>query len=218
MKDTNTYVKTYFRINTPSYNFSNGYDSQESKNNFYEDVRGIFTKLGFEIKEPKNFSGSCQEGYRGIEKLYFHPQEISGYINKESITEIKKALSEALTFKLRFTDTYDEVLNYTEEEFLQELNNRKEKIEQDILGRFKTKRRNLYLPERAKDHVKSGLKYFVSSVVGCAPLERVEMQFISDLFSNLINEGKLIQAETKQGVFYRTITDKDIKENRKKSA
>ena len=76
--------------------------------------------------------------------------------------------------------------------------------------------KNLYLSEEAKYHVKSGLKYFVSSVVGGAPLERVEMQFISDLFNNLVSEGKLIPANTRQGISYRTTTDKDIKESKKR--
>jgi len=87
-----------------------------------------------------------------------------------------------------------------------------------ILERFKTKRRNLYISEEEKYNIKSGISYFKSSVVGGSPLERAEREFKEDLFNNLLAEGKLIQAETKLGISYRAITDKDIKEKKKQTA
>jgi len=217
MQDENIYVKTYFRVDTPSYDFPNGYDEANSKSNFNEEVKELFSKIGFEIDEPK-FSGSCQRGYRNVESLYFHPQHFSGYVNKTSISEIENVIRQAESFKLRFTDTYEEVLNYTKEEFLQELNNRRNIMIKSILERFKTKRRNLYISEEEKYNIKSGISYFKSSVVGGSPLERAEREFKEDLFNNLLAEGKLIQAETKLGISYRAITDKDIKEKKKQTA
>jgi hypothetical protein len=202
MKDNNIYVNTYFRIRCNKDNFDNGMTEEDVKNYFTE-VTQILTKLGYKFEDiNKLMSGHCPTGYKDFGDLYCHPNMISGYVNKDCINDIEAALKEAKTFKYEYTDLYKEIRNYTNEEFLNELNNCKEKIENNILQIFKTKRRNLFVHESAIYNIKSGLNYDDNWKLG---LKQLETNYIMDVFSRLIDNGKLQFSKIKSGNGYRSV-------------
>lgn len=200
MKDNNVYVKTYFRIEA-GYVWSQGMD-KETDNKFKEEVAEILSGIGFEAKPCR--IGGCIEGHRGVENLYCHPMNLSGYIRKDAIEDIRAVISNAKTFTLRHIDTYQEVMNYTQEELLEELQNRRADIENAILQKFKTKRKNLFVPENAIGHIKSGIPFFKTSIVG-GGLERIEIDFIGQVFEEMTEQGRLQKAKTKSGYGYRSV-------------
>lgn len=196
------YVKTYFRIDTPSYDFGNGWND-EGKNNFNKEVTEILSSLGFEIKEPK-FSGSCYSAVRGLENLYCHPQNISGEIKEESISEIEKALAQTKYFKLRHIDTYDNVYDYTKDEALELLKkDHKQETIETILKVCTTTRKNK----------------FVSVVFRSSPIKTMEEkqgnaaynEFVKVLITELINKGLLLKMNS-ESEYYRALNKTEMKQ------
>ena len=200
MKDNNMYVKTYFRIEA-GYVWNQGMD-KEAGNKFKEEITKILSGIGFNAKPCR--IGGCIEGFRGAENIYCHPMNLSGYVRKDAMEEIKIAISGAKTFRLRYIDTYEEALNYTPDELLKELQNRRPDIEKAILERFKTKRKNLFVPENAISHIKSGIPFFKTAIVG-GGLERIEIDFICQVLEEMTKQGRLQKAQTKSGYGYRSV-------------
>jgi len=200
MKDKAEYIKTYFRIDA-GYKWGEGMNEKDNKS-FDNEIRNIFTALGFTIKEPE-ISNASIEVFRGAENLYCHPMNLSGEIKKESIKDIEKALKQAKTFSLRNIDTYDISLNYTPEELILELSNRVNETEEDILALFKTKRSNLYRSSSCLWDYKTKVNYFKDNL----GLKNVERDFILNTFNNLIKQGKIQEgSNSRGGKIYRTIT------------
>lgn len=198
MKDNNTYIKVYFRIKA-GYKWGEGM-TEESSNIFHEELDNILKSVGFKIV-PAKYSSACEEAVRGIESLYCHPMNVSGYVVKESIPEIESALKTAKTFECYHVDTYEEIRNYTAEEFENELYNNQVELENKFLKVFKTKRKNLFVPENALYNVKSNIAYNNDR----NDLRRIESEFLQRLFNQLVEQGKLLQAKIKTGIGYRSI-------------
>lgn len=207
MKDKNVYINTYFRVNS-GYIWGIGL-STEAIEEFNAEVIELLESIGFIIIEPKS-SNSCYRGIRGAESLYCHPQSLSGYVKRESIRQIEDVLNRAKSFQLTFIDTYDEAMNFTKEEFQQELENKRLEIEQMILETFITKRKNLFKSKAGLDYIKSGIKYFSS-----CKLEEMERAFIEQVFQSLVKQGKIQGAQTKMGECYRTVKKASEKKKQK---
>lgn len=112
-------------------------------------------------------------------------------------------LKRAETFKFRYTDTYEEVLNYTLEELKTELEKCKHSIVEQILELFKTKRSNLYKSISPLWDFKTNFKFFRNEL----PLKNLERDFINYVFLDLIQDRRIIESEnTKIGKIYRTAT------------
>jgi hypothetical protein len=198
MKDTSVYVKSYFRIEA-GYKWGKGIDDNILKA-FDDELRKIFKPLGFKIKEPEQRNYSL-EVWRGAENLYCHPMDLVGFVKKESVKEIEKAIKDAKTFSFRCVDTYDEALNYTTEEFILELADNKEKVIQGILAIFKTKRSNLYKSISQLWDYRTDIKFFRDDL----NLKGIERNFINAMFEDLRLQGKIEESQSaKVGKIYRT--------------
>lgn len=196
--DPNEYIKTYFRIDS-GYQWGSGM-SQESHKAFVYENRLIFEDLGFKIL-PGNRNAS-DIAYRGHEYLYLHPMNFSGYILKDSISEITEAISKATRYTLRQVDTYETIRFYNPEEFEDELLDREPEIRMCILNSFKTKRKDLYVPEYIISNIKSGISYDSAN----ADLKNIESDFIHDVFLEMIASGDLEEKIDESGcTYYRSV-------------
>lgn len=203
MKDKNLYVKSYFWVES-GYVWGKGMDKEKVKK-FEAEVKTLLSSIGFDRWE-KSMEHTSIEGFRGAESLYCHPQDLVGYIIKDRIKEIEKVIKQGKTFDFRYTRTYEEAYNYTEEELKQELESKRPEVEQKILEAFKTKRRNLYKSSKPLWDLKTDIKYFKNK----SSLKDIERHFILTLFDNLVKEGKIIESNNdKVGKIYRTATKKD---------
>jgi predicted nucleic acid-binding Zn-ribbon protein len=203
VKDNNTYVKTYFRIES-GYVWGVGHDPERNRQ-FRQEVKQILSTLGFvfDEAEEQRFHG-CPECFRGFENLYCHPQSLSGYVSTESIPAIEEALRSAKSFHVYCIDTYEEIKNYTEEEFQQALEEKRDEITARLLQACTTKRSNLYV-------VGSFLLDFGSGVKTHDrfrnPLKGIEAEYINSLFQFLVDSGKIATCQTRSGMGYRTVKD-----------
>ena len=193
MEDVRIYADTYFRNERTVTN----------SEDFFREVAGILAGCGFEIEKSK-VSRGCPTAKRGAESLYCHPHHLSGYVLAETVEEVRAALEGAKNFTLGRVDQNHKALNYTEEEYAQELAAMKESLAEKILQRFTTKRRNLYLYRYELDKVDSGLPHFRTGVIGATGLEQMERRVIEDLFASMVEDGRIVAAAKGNATIYRT--------------
>ena len=109
----NEYVKVYFRIDVPSYNYMSGFASQEDREAFYSEANSILESFG--IMEDCGYKVERIEDKCAY--LYIHPQNISGVIKKNDVKKVAEAISEMKTTFIRWVDLYETVFNMTDEEY-----------------------------------------------------------------------------------------------------
>lgn len=196
----NAFAKVYFRINCPSYDFSNGFSDEKSKSAFYSEIVGILEKYAIPEAVGLNY-------VKGMECLYIHPQEISGVVQKNKIKMIAEDLSKCRTCSIRWVDIYDDVFDMTDQDFRAILSGRTEEIENDILEAFQTKRKNLYVvydPLGCSPIAKVSKKYSIYRKSNDSGIDWVCINFLNEVLQSLVQSGKIAQAETKHGTGYRT--------------
>lgn len=203
------YKKVYFRINTPMYynsKYGVGWGSPEEGQLFDVTIKNIFIKDGWRIKENE-ISDGCTTVINCKQELYLHPQSISGVVLIESIPHIEDLLSNNDIFELERTDIYEDVFDITDDEYINLLKSKKEYIKQDILEACKTKRSNLYITDSWGVISNVTNKYRIkrlSNYIGVVSSDNIDIQYISELFESLVNKNKIITADTKHGIGYRT--------------
>ena len=142
--DSNIYLETYFRVEA-GYVWNKGY-SDEQGQRFRDEVVGILSPLGFgNWKRLQDRHGGCPECWRGAERLYCHPMNISGELIDKHIAVVEEALRKASSFQVKAVDTYKQFLNYTAEELLRELNACREGISKAMFDSYRTKNRYRYI-------------------------------------------------------------------------
>lgn len=200
MEDKSIYVKTYFRIES-GYIWGEGHPEHLS-NAFIGEIKQILSQLGFEYKEPEN-GHYCYEGFRGGENLYCHPQNLSGWLKEEGISEVESVIKNAKSFRWRYTDTYDRCFNYTSDELLRELIEKDAIIEDLILQAYKTPRSNLM------KCYNFDLKTPINFIRDRLELKLLEEQYIKGKFLSLVEEGKIKTGKNKWGdTVYRSVETK----------
>lgn len=194
-----TFKKVYFRINA-GYVWGKGVD-KNIMDRFNEELKDIFIPLGFSVK--KSGSGSAMEFVNGYERLYCHPMDLSGELLVESIEVVEKALQNRKTFKLTNIDIHGTFYLYSNKELVDILEEKREKVEKDLLSFFKTKRKNQFKPFYAyHDFIDNFLK-----VVSCIDKGQRDYVsgFIQGVFLSLIKNNKIIENNNERGIkIYRT--------------
>lgn len=206
----NVYKRVYFRINTPSYynsSYGVGFGNENDRDLFHQTITELFLSDGWSIKE-KRFSGGCSTVQKDKQELYLHPQSISGVVSEVNILDIEDLLMSSNLFEFTKTDTYEDVYDITNDEYIEILESKKEDITNNILTAFKTKRRNLFITCSYSVLDKVLDKYRIkrlSHFIGVRTSSDIDVIWISNLFENLINEGKIITSPTRNGTGYRSI-------------
>lgn len=201
------YINVHIRLDVPAYKFVGGWyewESEDQRAIFFDSIRRVLES--FNIPE-ETFSHIREKELPPMECLYIHPADISGTLRKGYVEKIAEALNELDGVKVRWVDLYNDISPMTNAEYKEVLDGQRDRIERELLEVFKTKRRNLYITSGGVDKVaakyelvrrdhKSGRDYFV-------------IGYVQDVLSELVNAGKIIAAETKNGTGYRTATAKD---------
>lgn len=206
-----TYKEVYFRINTPSYyknKYGVGFETPEDGALFQKTITDLFLSNGWTIKVERNSSGHCNTITKDKQELYLHPQSISGVVLEENIPAIENILSGNDLFKFKKTDTYEDVFDLTDEEYINILKSKQKEIENDILATYKTKRKNLYITDTWTPVSRVVNEYRIkrlSHYVGVISSSDIDIQYVGELFKNLVAEGKIVTAKTKHGTGYRSV-------------
>lgn len=201
-RDDTPYKHVYFRLNS-GYEWGKGMD-QDKTEKFYSDILALFEADGWTIKEPYH-QGSGATVANGNSSLYIHPQAVSGYVTEELIPAVSTALEHGCTFQHYATDIYDTAYNWTAQQYREYLNSKRGDINAALLEVFKTPRRNLYkFDYNALPVVIS--KFHVQRLDGqnghCTG--DITEQVIREMFTALVNAGKIDKGETSRGTAYRT--------------
>lgn len=213
------YIDTYFRIES---GYDGGRMPEEKVKRFFDEVKRLFMEKGFSVKDSE-YKDGCPEVYLGKTCLYCHPQSLSGPVRKELIERIEKILAQGITFQYLHTDTYDEILDLTEEEELAYYHEKHDiTIEGILRNAFRTKkRRNLYKYRQeslgvlvSKLCVKTFRKH---SVYSCnSPVCR----YVREVYDKMVANGELVETykHTLSGdlPLCRTVTDKELRMKKQK--
>lgn len=194
-----SYIRVYFRIDCPAYDFRMSFDDAESREAFYTEVRDILKC--FDIVEG---IGGRYDGFP-MEHLHIHPQNISGVIAKWKVRYIAEALNDCETCKIRWVDVYQDISTMSNAEFSESLESKRGEIAADILGMFKTKRSNLYIVPGFGTFDRIVNKYHISRREAESDNEDTTCNnFIVAVFNELVSVGEIVSAETRNGTGYRT--------------
>ena len=118
----NEYVNIHFRIDTPSYDYSCGFSSDDDRQKWHKEAReliesfGIFGGCGYDIENRKDKQAH----------LYAHPQDISGVILKNDVKKVAEAISKMKLSSIRWVDLYETVYVISDEEYEKYLSGRDE--------------------------------------------------------------------------------------------
>lgn len=204
------YKNVYFRIHTPMYynpKYGVGFTTPGDADLFHKSITELFLNDGWEIKKERINISCCNTMTKDKQELYLHPQSVSGVVLEENIPHIEQLLSNSSIFKFEKTDIYEDVFDITDEEYINTLKSKQNEIEQDILAVYKTKRKNLYITDTWTPLNKVLDKYRIkrlSNYSGVISSSNIDAQYITELFENLVKQNKIVTANTKHGIGYRT--------------
>lgn len=201
-RDDNPYKHVYFRLES-GYQWGSGME-QDKTEKFYSDILALFEADGWTISEPYR-SGSGATVTNGNSSLYIHPQAVSGYVTEDLIPAVSAALQHGCTFRHYATAIYETAYNWTAQQYRGYLNSKRGDINAALLEVFKTPRRNLYkFDYNALPVVIS--KFHVQRLDGqnghCTG--DITEQVIREMFTALVNTGRIDKGETSRGTAYRT--------------
>lgn len=200
------YQETYFYLDG-DYKHGRGWSCSEAAEAFHDEINRLFTEAGWEIR-PGRGSGACDTAVKGKQELYLHPMMASGPVLPEEIPQIEQVLRGTSTVRLRETRTFKEYQDMSDGEYRSYLESRKDDMTAAILDRFRTKRRNLYVTEPAADRIAAP---FVIPRIDARnrPIDAAE-QYVSSLINELIEEGRLVTADTRHGLGIRTAVKSEL--------
>ncbi len=205
------YRKVYFRIHAYNYNYGYGHDSGWSSDAdaaaFEEESRRLFQELGWTLHAGGHGTGDTVTKDR--QDLYLHPTSFSGVMDEANIQPLQEEMSQARTVRCYAVDCYEEYANMSDEEYRAALEARRGEITAFILKQCRTKRTNLYIV--APVALSIAKKFEICRLCDRERDNAVGNRFVSEVIGQLLQEGRLVAAETTHGEGIRTATPKEIK-------
>lgn len=203
------YQSTYFRIRS-RYQFDSGWPDEGAERAFREESRALFQSAGWELHPARADSGSSDTVTKGQQDLYLHPMNFSGVIRTDEIPRLQALLAGAQTFQCQGVDCYERYWDLTDAAYLERLEAQREEIIEAILERYQTKRKNLYVTGPAE---RSIVKQFsVHRLCDKDGKNNLANRYVGELVEQLIQEGQLVTAETKNGRGIRTATGAELRQ------
>ena len=205
------YRKVYFRIQIHTYGYGSGWSSEADETAFDNECRSLFQQLGWTLRPGSN--GGCYTVTKDRQDLYLHPFNFSGVMDEANIRPLQEQLSKGKTFQCYAVDYYEEYADLSDEEYRAVLEAKREEITAFILEQCRTKRTNLYITGPAAPR-------FAEHFEICRLCDRerhnaVGNLFMSELIDQLLQEGRLVSAETAHGTGIRTATARELKDYRR---
>ena len=203
------YREVYFRIRS-SYQYDSGWPDEKDAQSFRAETRALFQKAGWELHPGRERSGVCDTVTKGQQNLYLHPMNFSGVIRTDEIPRLQALLAGAQTFQCEGVDCYERYWELTDEEYMARLEARREEIIEAILERYQTKRKNLYVTGPAE---RSIVKQFsVHRLCDKDGKNNLANRYVGELVEQLIQEGQLVTAETRNGRGIRTAVGTELRQ------
>lgn len=202
------YRKVYFRIRTDGY--ASGWSSDADKSLFREESRRLFQELGWTLRAGWN--GAADTVTKDRQDLYLHPDSFSGVMEESNIQPLQEQLSEARTFRCYACDRYEEYMDMSDEEYRAALEAKRDEITMFVLEQCRTKRSNLYITDpvalRFAEH------FEIRRLCDRDRNNGVGIRFMSELIEKLLQQGRMVTAETTHGRGIRTATAKESERRR----
>lgn len=210
-----TYVKVHFRIDTPSYRHNGhpGFQSGEDSQLFSDRIHAALAKhAGFRV------SGKTCYAIRGDspqERLYLHPDDLSGFVALESIPAVLQAIESAVGSTLRWVDVYERLEVLDDQEIERRLTYYEPQIVERLLATARTQRKNRFVslsPHHAMS-IASRLPglHFVAGNGSFEALHSVAESYLDGLISRLVEQGLLVRVAQDGRVYHRTALKGEIK-------
>ena len=136
-------------------------------------------------------------GYAGISLAEYHYPKFHDTDDWETATW------------LSYEPDVDNVIPITDEEYLGQLESKREEITQTILEQCRTKRKNLYVAGPVALNVAQ--RFSVRRLCDKDGKHNLANQFVGKLMEQLVQKGRLVTAETRNGPGIRTATDAEIR-------
>ena len=198
------YRMVYLRVRSGGYNF--GWASDADQAAFKEESRRLFQELGWTLHAGNN--SVCDTVTKGNQDLYLHPLSFSGVLDEADIQPLLEQLSKAKTFQCDHLDRYEEFLDMSDEEYRAALEAKRGEITDFILEQCRTKRSNLYITDPVAVIVAE--QFEVCRLCDKDRDNGVGKRFVTELMAQLLQEGRLVSAETDHGEGIRTTTAKEL--------
>ncbi len=199
------YRMIYLRINSRGY--SSGWASDAERDAFKSESRRIFQNMGWTLHEGRN--GTCDTVTQGHQDLYLHPASFSGVLDEDSIPSLQEHLLTAQTFRCYAVDCYEEYRDLSDEEYQAVLESKRDEIAGFILGQYRTKKTSLYIVDSVAEYVAE--QFEIRRLCDKDRRNGIGKKFVSGLITQLLQEGRLIAAETSQGQGIRAATAKELR-------
>lgn len=203
------YRMVYLRIHTDGY--ASSWSSEADKAAFKEESRRLFRGLGWTLHVGE--SGVCDTVTKGQQDLYLHPTSFSGLMNEGNIHPLQEQLSKAQTFRCYAVDCYEEYADLSDEEYRTILESKRDEITAYILEQCRTRRTNLYITDPVALHFAEHFE--IRRLCDRDRHNAVGIRFMSELIDQMLQEGRLVSAETTHGVGIRTATARELKDYHK---
>jgi len=196
---------TYLRIHCN--NYVRDWFSDEDRVAFKAESRQMFQVLGWTIHEGK--SGVCDTVTKDRQDLYLHPTSFSGVMDEDEVPAILEHLSTAKTFHCYHVDYYEEYTDMSDEEYRAALEAKRGEITDFILENCRTKRTNRYIVDSVAARVAQ--QFEICRLCDKDRRNSVGIRFVSELIDQLLQQGRLVTAETACGPGIRTATAGELK-------
>ena len=131
-----------------------------------------------------------------------------GIIEMDEIPAIQELLKDAKSFCCYGFDCYERYWDITDEEYLAQLETKREEITHEILERCRTKRKNLYITGPVALNVAQ--KFSVHRLCDKEGKHNLANRFVGELMEQLVQDGLLVTTKTRNGPGVRTATDAEI--------
>ena len=199
------YQSTYFRIRS-RYQFDSGWPDEGAERAFREESRALFQSAGWELHPARADSGSSDTVTKGQQELYLHPMNFSGVIQTDEIPRLQALLEGAHTFQCQGVDSYERYWDFTDAAYLERLEAQREEIIEAILERYQTKR-------KTGPAERSIVKQFsVHRLCDKDGKNNLANRYVGELVEQLIQEGQLVTAETRNGRGIRTAVGTELRQ------
>ena len=199
------YRKVYFRIRS-RYQFDSGWPAETDAAKFHEERRSLFQSAGWDLQPGGDSTSDTVT--KGWQELYLHPMNFSGIIEMDEIPAIQELLKDAKSFCCYGFDCYERYWDITDEEYLAQLETKREEITHEILERCRTKRKNLYITGPVALNVAQ--KFSVHRLCDKEGKHNLANRFVGELMEQLVQDGLLVTRKTRNGPGVRTATDAEI--------
>ena len=203
------YREVYFRIRS-SYQHDRGWPDQSAERTFRDESRRLFQSAGWELHPAREGSSSSDTVTKGQQDLYLHPMNFSGVIQTDEIPRLQALFEGAQTFQCQGVDCYERYWELSDAEYLAQLEARREEIIEAVLERYQTKRKNLYVTGPAERSIAK--QFSVHRLCDKDGKNNPANRYVGELVEQLIQEGRLVTAETRNGLDIRTATGAELRQ------